>query len=55
MLDAGVHAGFWCMSWGFLPFSLTSSDSPPLETIRVYEVIRRVDAYGESTPSWYQR
>jgi hypothetical protein len=55
MLDAGVHAGFWCMSWGLLPFSVTSSDSSPLETIRVYEVIRQVDAYGESTPSWYQR
>ncbi len=54
MLDAGAHAGFWCMSWGMLPFSVAGSDSA-LESIRVYEVIRPVDAYGESPLTWYKR
>lgn len=52
LLDPQCHAGFWSSGFGLLPFSLTTRRSM-LETISVYEVIRRVDGYGESTPSWY--
>jgi hypothetical protein len=52
LLDAGVHAGFWSMGWGVLPFSLAAKDST-LETIRVYEISRDIDSYGETTPDWY--
>ena len=52
MLDASVHAGFWSMGWGILPFSFAAKDSP-VETIRVYEISRDIDSYGERTPDWY--
>ena len=52
LMDGSIHAGFWSMGWGLLPFSYSNSGSA-LETIRVYEVVRKVDAYGESELSWY--
>ncbi len=54
LLDAGVHAAFWSMGWGTLPFSFARNDSI-LESIRVYEITREVDAYGETTPVWYKQ
>jgi hypothetical protein len=53
LLDAQCHAGFWSSGWGLLPFSLAEKGSL-LESISVYEITRAVDAYGESTPSWYE-
>jgi hypothetical protein len=52
LLDASVHAGFWSMGWGILPFSFAGQDST-LETIRVYEISRDIDSYGEREPDWY--
>ena len=52
LLDASVHAGFWSMAWGVLPFSFAKHDST-LETIRVYEISRDIDSYGETEPDWY--
>jgi hypothetical protein len=54
MLEERSHAGFWGSSWGLLPFSI-ASPGPALESISVYEITRAIDAYGESTPSWYER
>jgi hypothetical protein len=51
-LDASVHAGFWSMGWGVLPFSFRRQDSA-LENIRVYEISRDVDSYGEKEPDWF--
>ena len=42
------------MEWGILPFSFARGDSI-LESIRVYEITREVDAYGEMTPVWYKQ
>lgn len=52
LLDRQCHAGFWSSGWGWLPFSIAGRGSI-LESISVYEIIREVDGYGESTPSWY--
>jgi hypothetical protein len=52
LLDARVHAGFWSMGWGVLPFSFNGQHST-VETIHVYEISRDVDSYGEKTPDWY--
>jgi 4-amino-4-deoxy-L-arabinose transferase-like glycosyltransferase len=54
LLDSRTNAGFWSSSWGLLPFSFATGKEA-LESISVYEVTRQVDAYGESTPSWYER
>jgi 4-amino-4-deoxy-L-arabinose transferase-like glycosyltransferase len=54
LLDSSSHAGFWCMSWGMLPFSFSRTGAP-LESIRVYQVVRPVDGYRESIPVWYAR
>jgi len=52
LLDGSVHAGFWSMAWGVLPLSFARTDSI-LESIRVYEITREIDGYGETTPTWY--
>jgi hypothetical protein len=52
LLDGTVHAGFWSMAWGVLPFSFARTEAT-LESIRVYEITREIDAYGETTPVWY--
>jgi len=51
-LDASVHAGFWSMGWGVLPLSFRRQDSA-LENIKVYEISRDIDSYGEKEPDWY--
>lgn len=53
LLNATTHAGFWSMGWGSLPFTFAHAGAPPVETISLYEVIRTVDSYGASQPSWY--
>jgi hypothetical protein len=53
VLDGSCHAGFWSSGWGLLPFSF-ATDKAALESIHVYEITRRIDAYGESAPHWYE-
>jgi hypothetical protein len=52
LLDARTHAGFWSAAWGLLPYSFVS-DGAPAESISVYEIVRKVPAYGEVPLSWY--
>ena len=48
LLDTSTHAGFWSMGWGCLPFTFVPSGAPAVETISIYQVIRRVDPYLSS-------
>ncbi len=51
LMDTDVHAGFWSMGWGMLPYS-TGNSEHALESISVYTVSRRVEGYGETNPRW---
>jgi hypothetical protein len=53
LLDERVHAGFWSMGWGLLPFSIARGGEP-LEEIAVHRVVRSVDDYGETVPAWQE-
>ncbi|HYK90503.1 MAG TPA: glycosyltransferase family 39 protein [Acidobacteriota bacterium] len=54
VLDSRWRAGFWSMGWGILPFSF-AVERTPIEVIRILEVIRPVDDFGETDPSWYSK
>jgi hypothetical protein len=53
LLDNSTHAGFWSMGWGFLPFAFVRPGVSVIETLTIYEVIRKIDPYGSSQLSWY--
>jgi hypothetical protein len=52
ILDSTTRAGFWSMGWGLLPAGV-SPGNDVLEEITLYRVIREVESYGETDPSWY--
>jgi hypothetical protein len=53
LLDTSTHAGFWSMGWGCLPFAFVRSGAHGIETLSIYEVIRRIDPYSSSQLAWY--
>jgi len=53
LLDSSTHAGFWSMGWGYLPFTFVRAGAPAIETLSIYEVIRKIDPYSSSQLSWY--
>jgi 4-amino-4-deoxy-L-arabinose transferase-like glycosyltransferase len=54
LLDEKVHAGFWSMGWGMLPFGIDSSGSP-LEQFSIYEVIRKPEFRCDIGEPWYRQ